>query len=311
MAKLRLFLFGKFQVQQNGQTVTGLGGRKTQELLCYLAVHKNRPHVREKLADLLWPEKRQSKSRRYLRQALWQIQSTFDESHENGAGLITVELDWLQINPQADLWTDVGHIEEIARNIQDIPETSLNANAVHQVETAVRLYRGDLLENCYQDWSTLERERLRNIYLGLLDRLMECCQDRERYSAGIDYGMRLLRTDVARERTYRKLMRLHYLNNDRTSAMRQYWRCCQVLEQELGVQPARETVELFEHIRDTRPLVRASLAAANRNNAGTPDQGTADLPPGLDQLTSRILQTQEQLQQDVVALHKALSDKDH
>ena len=37
------------------------------------------------------------------------------------------------------------------------------------------VYRGDLLEGCYQDWCLFERERLQNAYLAMLDKLMVRC----------------------------------------------------------------------------------------------------------------------------------------
>jgi len=40
------------------------------------------------------------------------------------------------------------------------------------LQEAVRLSYADLLEGWYQDWCLYERERLQNIYLLILDKLM-------------------------------------------------------------------------------------------------------------------------------------------
>jgi two-component SAPR family response regulator len=93
----------------------------------------------------------------------------------------------------------------------------------------VALYHGDLLEDWFQDWCLYERERLQNIYLAALDKLMDYCEASRDYDAGLAYGTRILRHDLARERTHRRLMRLYYLAGDRTSALRQYDRCVQIL----------------------------------------------------------------------------------
>jgi hypothetical protein len=52
----------------------------------------------------------------------------------------------------------------------------------------------------------------------------------------------------ARERTHRRLMRLHYLNGDRAAALRQFEQCAAVLKEELSANPSKGTVELYEKI---------------------------------------------------------------
>ena len=75
MDPLQITLLGKFDVKQEEQPVTGLEATKTQELLVYLLLHRERPHYREKLATLLWESSSSSQSKGYLRQTLWQLQS--------------------------------------------------------------------------------------------------------------------------------------------------------------------------------------------------------------------------------------------
>lgn len=90
------------------------------------------------------------------------------------------------------------------------------------------------------------------MYLVMLDKLMEFCEAQQQYETGLAYGSRILRHDPARERTHRRLMRLHCMSGDRTSALRQYQHCVVALEEELGVRPARPTEALYEQIRADR-----------------------------------------------------------
>jgi hypothetical protein len=45
--------------------------RVKPELFCYLLLHRNKPHPRELLATVFWPECTTVQSRKCLRQALW------------------------------------------------------------------------------------------------------------------------------------------------------------------------------------------------------------------------------------------------
>jgi DNA-binding SARP family transcriptional activator len=160
-----------------------------------------------------------------------------------------VEPEWVQINPQAQLRTDVTILEDAYHQVEEVPGERLSTAQVITLQDATALYHGDLLEGWYVDWCLFERERLQNLYLALLDKLMGYCETNRLYECGLHYGMMILRYDQARERTHRRMMRLFYLAGDRTAALRQYTRCVAVLKTELNVPPAASTVSLYEQIR--------------------------------------------------------------
>ena len=86
MNTLRIRLFGKFQVERDGYAMSGLDALKVQELFCYLLLNRDRPHHREALAGLLWGEYSTSQSKKYLRQALWQLQLALGSGGERQPG---------------------------------------------------------------------------------------------------------------------------------------------------------------------------------------------------------------------------------
>ena len=55
MSQLNLYLLGPPRIERDGQKLH-VGRRKALALLAFLAV-ENRPHSRETLAALLWPER--------------------------------------------------------------------------------------------------------------------------------------------------------------------------------------------------------------------------------------------------------------
>ena len=57
MAHLSISLLGSFQVTRDGKPVTGFESAKERALLAFLAAESGRPHPREVLAELLWPER--------------------------------------------------------------------------------------------------------------------------------------------------------------------------------------------------------------------------------------------------------------
>ena len=53
---LELKLFGRGQARYNGFPLPGFPQQQPSLLLCYLLLHRSRPHPREQLAALFWGE---------------------------------------------------------------------------------------------------------------------------------------------------------------------------------------------------------------------------------------------------------------
>lgn len=273
----RIHLFGRFRVVYGDEPVEGLGTFKVQELFSYLLIHRNRPRPREALAALLWGDMPTEKSRKHLRQALWHLQTAL-KAHNAAAvdQILEVEDNWVQLNTTSEIWLDVAVLEDSFASLKDKPGWTLNADEKNELHVAVQVYEGELLEGLYQDWCLFERERLQNIYLAMLYKLMRYCEAHYEYEAGQLFGAKILHYDRASERTHQRLMQLQYMAGDRTAALRQYERCVTALDEELGVKPDKQTVALYEKIRSggeperpsnfTQPVSTATMPTASMLN---------------------------------------------
>ena len=309
MAGLRVRLFGKMAVRCNGHPLVTPSAQKVQEMFCYLLLNRDRTHSRETLAGLLWGDRSTAQSKKYLRQALWQLNAFLDVQTKPIAGrVLSVESDWIRLNPEADLWLDVAVFENTFALVKGVPGQELGAERVQSLKAAVRLYQGDLLAGWYQDWCLFERERLQNMYLAMLDKIMDSCEARSDYETGLAYGTRILYYERARERTHRRLMRLYHLAGDRTAALRQYDRCVAALNEELDVKPARRTVALFENIRADN--LNGPTPTAAETNTATPQTVTSALPEvlaRLEHLQTALADVQSQVQHEIRAIDLALN----
>ena len=309
MTVLRVRLFGKFSVSYNNQAVHGLEACKVQELFSYLLLHHDRPHARETLANLLWSDNGANQSKKYLRQALWQLQSALSQSTEiNPIPLLHVDPDWVRLGLHDGCWLDVALFEQAFLVVQGIPGQQLDAASVHILRDVIQHYQGDLLEGCYEDWCLFERERFQNMYLAMLDKLMAYSERHQQYEDGLVYGARILRLDVAREHTHRQMMRLYYLAGDRTTALRQFEQCAAALHAELGVKPSKSTLALHEQIRadDASPSAATLQTLPSLLNAPLP---MPDVLSQLKQLQTVLASLEHQVQQNIHAVEQALGSK--
>jgi DNA-binding SARP family transcriptional activator len=306
MPTLSVSLFGQLSIHSGDQVLEGLEARKVQELFCYLLLHRERAHPRETLASVLWGDYSTVQSRSYLRKALWQLQAALDpQTRATGNSVVLADPEWVRLNPRCDLRLDVALFEEAATLARGTPGEKLSGESARALKEAVALYQGDLLAGWYQDWCLYERERLQQIYLNMLDKLMGYCEATHTYEQGLDYGERVLRYDRAHESTHRRLMRLHYLAGDRTAALRQYDRCVAALREELAVEPTPYTTILYEHIRVNKLDGRAFYPGVSQ----PPHDAVIFLPGVLDrlrQLQSKMAEFQNEVQLDIQAVEQVL-----
>jgi len=310
MTLLNIRLFGSLSIQRNGQELGGLHAGKAQELLCYLLLHRDKPHPREALGTLLWGDCTSVQSKKYLRQTLWQLHQglhgTKPLDHER---MLLVDSECVRLDTTSDFRLDVAVMEDAFSPVRKVAGQQLDQAQADALRNATTLYAGDLLEGWFADWCLFERERLQSMYLSMLDKLMAYCESHHEYEDGMAHGEQMLRRDRACERTYIRLMRLQYLAGDRAGAIRQFHRCAAALQEELGVRPAKRTLELFEQIR-ADSLEHCTPPKPN----GVPGQDTAlvslsSLPARLKTIYLLLLQVRNRLDQDLDAVEKALADQ--
>lgn len=116
------------------------------------------------------------------------------------------------------------------------------------LEEAVRLYQGDLLPGCHEDWISDERERLQQLYKGALERLIGLLEQEGNLTAAIRVSQRLLRCDPLQESAYQRLMRFYAARGDRGAIARTYQTCAAVLRRELSVEPDSATRKVYERL---------------------------------------------------------------
>lgn len=279
-------MLGRFAGRIGAAAMPGLAGRKAQELMAYLLLFRDKPHRREILADTLWGGINTSQSKKYLRQALWHLHGAVDGQRCSTASspVLLIDPDWIQLNERANVWLDVAEVESAFHAARGTKGEDLPPDLAVRLHHAVELYRGELLEGWYEEWCVFERERLKAIYLAMVEKMLGYHESHLQFDEGLLCGGKILRHDRAHERTHRRLMRLQYLTGDRTGAMRQYEMCVVALHDELDVPPSDLTSNLYERIRadedirshPTAPPLGSDLAGGRSQSQGATTAGVGD-----------------------------------
>jgi DNA-binding SARP family transcriptional activator len=283
MSLLRIHLFGGLALFWEDQPLPPIPSAAARSLLAYLVTYRDRPHTRDLIAGTFWPELPDAVARRRLSQALWQIRHALRQVYpERGRRVypersrraqddalsphpvLLTEGDAVQFNPDLPIELDVEQFTmHYAQCAESTPE------ALGHCELCVKHYRGDFLAGYYDDWALVERERLREVFLTVLERLVNGLKVRGAYEGALVYARRLAAEDPLREAAHREVMRLCHLLGRDNEALQQYQVCRRVLADELGVEPSVETGALAAEIatRSGLPEPPWLPAAARRATA--------------------------------------------
>src|SRR6476659_6414214 len=112
MPRLELSLLGGFHTSVDGSPVTGFDTDKTRALLVYVCVESTRPHWREALAGLLWPELPEDAARRNLRNSLFKLRQALGED-AGLPGFLHISQQTVQLDSAADFRLDVAEFTRL------------------------------------------------------------------------------------------------------------------------------------------------------------------------------------------------------
>ena len=307
MVNAKISCFGKFDIEQSGCHIELKVAPKAQELLCYIIIHQQQPFPREALSEILWENHPPRKSRKYLRQAIWQLQSSLKLHGNHIYSLILVDPKWVCFNSDANCSVDVRDFERVFNQINILHVHDMQNSDFDLVQDALKLYKGNFLEGWYQEWCIVERERYQRMYLVMLDKIIQYCEINQKYDVGLVYGARILCMDRASERAHRQMMRLYMLSGDRSQAIRQYKHCEEALCSELGVAPSERTKQLYEQIRaDTF----RSPAFNNKPDSAKTRIGLSGLINHLESYEETLHYIQNQLHKDISSIEESPNQQD-
>jgi ATP/maltotriose-dependent transcriptional regulator MalT/DNA-binding SARP family transcriptional activator len=230
---LSLTLLGRFELRRQGAIIELPPGRPAQAVRV-VAASGGRMHA-EELMEILWPEVDLERGRNRLRNLLSRIRLA--------AGDVLVR-DGETIMVAPGLEPDASVFEAQARTAIAARSADEMSRALGLARSAVARYGGDLLpDDRYESWAAAPRERLRGLFVELLDMLAADAAER----GDADEAARLIRRgcecEPLDEDRYVRLARI-LASQGRTGSARAALERARAALAELGLTPSRPFVLL-------------------------------------------------------------------
>jgi DNA-binding SARP family transcriptional activator len=220
---IHLRLIGSFQLIIDGEPVRlSLG---PQRLLALLAL-RNGEVTRAFAARTLWPGLPRARAWANCRTAWRQLARQCGHAVRAGTELLRLE---------PSVAVDTRHVTSVGRRLLD-PACNLGPAFLLSI-LDFDLYE-DLLPDWSDGWLTADRARFRQLRLHCLEALARRLTAAGHYSAAVDAALAALAADSMRESAHEQLIRTHLAEGNRNEAMNHFTAYCQIMREELGLDPA-------------------------------------------------------------------------
>lgn len=257
---LRCFFMGVPRFFLDDQMLDTVLSRKAQALLAYLAVTA-RPHARDSLTTLLWPQMTDSRARKNLRTLLYALRKVFADELEITTSTVALI--------KGTYWSDVNTFRSAVASQQPPTER------MQTLQQALTLYQGKFLQNFhvrnvepFEEWMHHEREQLQLQLIDGLTELVNYAVATRQYRMGIAVAQRLITADPWLESGHIKLIQLLAYNGQRTEALAQYEHYYQNIQHKFGMKPNAEITAFVEQLRhqqtSTSNLARVTTLILDR-----------------------------------------------
>lgn len=218
---------------------------KALEIFFYL-LEKEKPVHKEQIINELWPE--DNPTDQAFRSTIHCLRKALGEgciiSH-NGS----YALDFA-VSLRGTIWYDVTtfqqHYEQAKRSLELHDEEQAKQSLLAMTE----LYRGDYVQSFYNSWCLFRRDELRRNYLDAQNKLAHIFFHQERWEESMHYWQNMLGIDHCLEEAHYGIMRCYLRLGKRGMALRQYQKCVQTLQEELGVAPGAPIRNLYQRLSE-------------------------------------------------------------
>ena len=247
LPSMKARFFGHFELFCGDEPLHLGRNGKALTILKYLLANRARPVSQDHLMGWLWPDSSLKKARWSLNSAVHGLRKLLGDCPSLASvNCVLLEEGHYRLCPAVRVTTDVDEFDGRYEKGRRLERSGLMPEAVAEYEGAIGLYRGDyLVEDLYEDWTMVERERLSNAYVDMLGRLAAHYAEIGQLQECIGACYQVLEKDRCHEDSHRLLMRCYIQLGRRGGALRQYRLCERILHQDYGTAPSPETQNLF------------------------------------------------------------------
>jgi predicted ATPase/DNA-binding SARP family transcriptional activator len=253
-------LLGRFRAESHARSLERFRTQKTASLLAYLVLHADKPHSRESLIDLFWPDSTPEAGQTNLRVSLNSLRKQLEPPGFLANSLLIATRETVKIAAHA-IDTDVARFEIAVRAAQGAPD---EADQCTYWAEAISLYRGRLLPSLYDEWILRDQAHLETLYSTALRRIIGICERKGDVGTALEFALRAVASDPLNEDIHTDALRLYIAAGQPNAAVRHFRQLESTLREQIDAVPSCANYALVA------PWIGSDAAVASRPKQAVP-----------------------------------------
>ena len=220
--------------------------RKTLRILCYLASARDHRATKDRLVDTFWEDAPPGIIQKNFHPTVSYLRKALNTAHPVKKNFILFESGAYRLNPGYSYRIDVVAFEAAVLGARRKAAAGETAQALADYQEAMRLYRGDYLEEEYDDWIEAPREHYARLFEACLEETGALHAAAARWEEALGCYERLVQRDPYSEPGSCRVMEALGRLGNRLGVQQEFQRLTATLEKELDLPPLPETRAVYE-----------------------------------------------------------------
>jgi LuxR family transcriptional regulator, maltose regulon positive regulatory protein len=219
--------------------------RRAHDILCFIASRRHRRASKEVIIDTFWGEVDFDVVAKNFHPTVSHIRKALNSNQPLKQNfLLYRDSDYL-LNPDFAYSIDIEEFDRLVAEGDAARRARDQDRCIARYEAAIKLYRGEFMRGCYDEWVEEQRSYYNEQYLHMLETLAVAALGQEEWPRALQLAHQILRDDPYREDIHCLVMRAHAAQGNRAAVKEQYETLRALLQKELGVEPASETQKVY------------------------------------------------------------------
>jgi DNA-binding SARP family transcriptional activator/Tfp pilus assembly protein PilF len=219
--------------------------RRAHDILCFIASRRHHRASKDTIIDTFWGEADFDVVAKNFHPTVSHIRKALNSNQPLKQNfLLHRDGDYL-LNPDLTYSIDIEEFDRLVAEGDSARRAREQDRCVSCYEAAIKLYRGEFMHGCYDEWVEEQRSYYNEQYIHMLETLAVAAHGQKEWPRALQLAHQILRDDPYREDIHCLVMRTHSAQGNRAAVKEQYETLRALLRKELGVEPASETQKVY------------------------------------------------------------------
>jgi len=219
--------------------------RRAHDILCFIASRRHRRASKDTIIDIFWGEADFDVVAKNFHPTVSHIRKALNSNQPLKQNFLYYRDGDYLLNPDFAYSIDIEEFDRLVAEGDSARRAREQDRCVASYEAAIKLYRGEFMHGCYDEWIEEQRAYYNERYLYMLETLAVAAHGQQEWPRALQLAHQILRNDPYREDIHCLVMRTHAAQGNRAAVKEQYETLRVLLRKELGIEPASETQKVY------------------------------------------------------------------